>query len=131
MVCVCDVARPRCGGVPRPEAGGAEEEIRVQVPPSEGGRRREDLPRQHDRVPRRLQHVRHRRLGRIRLRLGRLQQETSLSVPQVSSSCSTRGQSINRNTNGASSLVLAVVREFMTFSFSKFIIIRKFYLKNM
>lgn len=47
---------PRGRGVPGPERGGPEEEVRLQVPPAEG-RRRASLPRQRHLLSQRAQHL--------------------------------------------------------------------------
>ncbi len=49
----------RCG-VSGPQSGGAEEEIRLQMPPTEGERHRAGLSGQRHLLPRRTQHLCHR-----------------------------------------------------------------------
>lgn len=51
---------PSCGGVSGPQSGGAEEEIRLQVPQTEGERHRAGVSGQRHLLPQRPQHVCHR-----------------------------------------------------------------------
>lgn len=52
--------RPRRCGVPGPEPGSSEEEVRLQVPPTEGGGNRTRLPGQRHLLPQYPQHLCHR-----------------------------------------------------------------------
>jgi len=81
---VHNTTRPSCGGIPGSKTGNTEEEVCIQVSQSKRGRYWEDLPCQCHRIPQYLQHVCYRWIWWLCLHLGWFQQETTLSVPQVS-----------------------------------------------